>query len=63
MHNRSTGAVLLQAGTLLVATEDNVVHAIDAMSGQEIWQRSFGKPVPRSSLSCGIFLQELPGRR
>ncbi|MFZ1089484.1 MAG: hypothetical protein WAN75_09500, partial [Xanthobacteraceae bacterium] len=41
------------SGTLLVATEDNVVHAIDAMSGQEIWQRSLGKPVPRSSLSCG----------
>jgi outer membrane protein assembly factor BamB len=35
------------------ATEDNVVHAIDAMSGQELWQRSLGNPVPRSSLPCG----------
>jgi hypothetical protein len=41
------------SGALLVATEDNVVHAIDAVSGQERWQRSLGRPVPRSSLSCG----------
>jgi outer membrane protein assembly factor BamB len=41
------------SGALLVATEDNIVHAIDTMSGQEIWQRTLGKPVPRSSLSCG----------
>jgi hypothetical protein len=54
MHNRSTGASLDQVrGDLLVATEDNVVHAIDAVSGQERWQRLLGKPVPRSSLPCG----------
>ena len=41
------------SGTLLIATEDNVVHAIDAVSGQERWQRSLGKPVPSSSLPCG----------
>ena len=35
------------SGTLFVATEDNVVHAIDAVSGKETWQRSLGKPVPR----------------
>jgi outer membrane protein assembly factor BamB len=35
------------SGTLFVATEDNVVHAIDAVSGKESWQRSLGKPVPR----------------
>jgi hypothetical protein len=38
---------------LLVATEDDVVHAIDAQSGGEIWKRSLGKPVARSSLLCG----------
>jgi hypothetical protein len=38
---------------LLVATEDNVVHAIDSITGQERWQRLLGKPVPRSSLPCG----------
>ena len=54
MHNRSTGASSgSSSGDLLVATEDNVVHAIDAVSGQERWQRLLGKPVPRSSLSCG----------
>ena len=41
------------SGALLIATEDNVVHAIDAVSGQERWQRSLGKPVPSSSLPCG----------
>ena len=43
----------IKLGNTFVATEDNVVHAIDAVSGQERWQRSLGKPVPRSSLSCG----------
>ena len=40
-------------GKLLVATEDNNVHAIDAGSGREIWRRSLGRPVPLSSLDCG----------
>ena len=38
---------------LLIATEDDIVHAIDARSGREIWRRSLGKPVARSSLRCG----------
>jgi hypothetical protein len=38
---------------LLVATEDNMVHAIDGSSGQPIWERSVGPPVPRSALPCG----------
>lgn len=42
-----------EKGTLLVATEDNVVYAIDAVTGGEIWKRSVGRPVPRSSLPCG----------
>jgi hypothetical protein len=40
-------------GMLLVATEDNTVHALDATTGAEIWRRSVGKPVTRSSLGCG----------
>ena len=40
-------------GVLIVATESNVVHAIDAGSGKEIWRRSLGRPVRRSSLPCG----------
>jgi hypothetical protein len=42
-----------EAGMLLVATESNQVHAIDARTGSEIWTRSLGKPVSRASLSCG----------
>jgi hypothetical protein len=38
---------------LLAATEDNVVYAIDAQSGREIWRRALGKSIPRLSLSCG----------
>ena len=41
------------SGMLLLATEDNVVYAIDAISGREIWRSALGKPIPRSSLSCG----------
>jgi hypothetical protein len=39
--------------SLLVATEDDVVHVLDARSGSELWRRSLGKPVARSSLRCG----------
>jgi hypothetical protein len=38
---------------LLVVTEENKVHALDAGSGKEIWQRAVGKPVARSALGCG----------
>jgi hypothetical protein len=41
------------SGMLLLATEDNVVYAIDAISGGEIWRSVLGKPIPRGSLSCG----------
>jgi hypothetical protein len=41
------------AAMLLVATEDNAVHALDGETGREIWSRTVGKPVPRSALSCG----------
>jgi hypothetical protein len=38
---------------LLVATEDNVVYALDAMSGTEVWSRSLGTAIPLSTLDCG----------
>jgi hypothetical protein len=41
------------AGLLLVASEDNVVSAIDSGSGREVWMRSLGRPVPLSRLPCG----------
>ena len=42
-----------RSAILLLATEDNVVYAIDAGTGNEIWKRSLGRPVARSSLPCG----------
>jgi PQQ enzyme repeat len=47
---RAPGAT---SAMLLVATESNVVYALDAQTGREIWRRALGKPIPRSSLSCG----------
>ncbi len=38
---------------LLLATENNVVYAIDAGAGGEIWKRTLGNPVARSSMPCG----------
>jgi len=40
-------------GTLFVATEDDVVQALDATSGKELWKRAVGRPVRASSLPCG----------
>ena len=41
------------SGRLLVATEDNNVYALNAITGSQIWARSLGRPVPRSALRCG----------
>src|SRR5262249_60512580 len=38
---------------VLTAPEDNVVQAFDAHSGNELWRRAVGTPVPRASLPCG----------
>jgi outer membrane protein assembly factor BamB len=38
---------------LLVATEDEIVHAFDATTGRELWRRSVGTPVKSSLLPCG----------
>jgi hypothetical protein len=42
-----------QKGLVLTASESNVVQAFDAQTGKEVWRRSVGRPVPRSSLPCG----------
>jgi outer membrane protein assembly factor BamB len=44
---------LLFEGRLLVATENDSVYALDAQSGNILWQTHLGEPVPRSSLPCG----------
>jgi outer membrane protein assembly factor BamB len=38
---------------LIVATEDDVVYALDANSGKAVWEKTLGRPVQRSALPCG----------
>ncbi|KWV52837.1 hypothetical protein AS156_09295 [Bradyrhizobium macuxiense] len=38
---------------LFVATEDDVVYALNATTGEELWRRAVGHPVRSSSLPCG----------
>jgi hypothetical protein len=38
---------------LLVATEQNLVYALDSRTGATTWRTSLGSPVARSSLPCG----------
>jgi len=38
---------------VLTASENNIVQAFDAQSGKEVWSKSVGRPVPRSTLPCG----------
>ena len=42
-----------QSAALLVATEDDVIYALDAHSGKVVWRKSLGRPVKRSALPCG----------
>jgi outer membrane protein assembly factor BamB len=41
------------SGALIVATEDNNVYALDALTGAQIWKRYLGPPVQSSTLLCG----------
>lgn len=40
-------------GRLIVASESNVVAAIDAGNGATVWTRTLGPPAPLSALPCG----------
>jgi hypothetical protein len=40
-------------GLVIVATEDNVVAALDAVTGRTVWQQSLGPAAARSALHCG----------
>src|SRR5689334_5557363 len=44
-HFRQTSRKLV-----IVATEDNIVYALDARNGKVAWKKSLGAPVPRSAL-------------
>jgi hypothetical protein len=41
------------AARIIVATEQNFVYALDAVTGRQIWETSLGTPVPLSALPCG----------
>jgi outer membrane protein assembly factor BamB len=45
--------VLVHGDRAFVATENDTVYALDARSGNVVWQTHVGEPVPRSSLPCG----------
>ena len=41
------------AGLLIVASESNIVTAIDAASGNTVWTRALGRSAPLSAFACG----------
>ena len=43
---------IVVAGTVVVATEHNVVYGLD-LDGRQRWKASLGAPTPRSKLPCG----------
>jgi outer membrane protein assembly factor BamB len=62
-HGKVAGAVYAQplywvgagapGGLVIVATEANIVYALDPASGAVVWQRPLGAPVTLSRLPCG----------
>jgi hypothetical protein len=38
---------------LIGVTEDDGVHALEAGTGKQVWNRALGRPVPLDSLACG----------
>jgi hypothetical protein len=38
---------------IVVATEQNQVYALDALTGAVVWQKKVGEPVAKASLPCG----------
>ncbi len=49
LYWRPTGS----SGEVIVATESNIVYALNPVTGAIIWQTSLGAPVPVSDLPCG----------
>ncbi len=44
---------LIVGGSVIVATENNSLYALDAQTGKIQWQRNLGAPVLRANLPCG----------
>jgi outer membrane protein assembly factor BamB len=47
------GQPLLVGDTVIAATENNSLYALDQATGRVIWRRHVGTPVPLSDLPCG----------
>ncbi len=63
--DRTVYAEPLVYGTMvLVATEGNTVYALDAGTGNLLWSKNYGIPVPQSQLPCAEVEDESigPGR-
>lgn len=41
------------SGLVIVATEENSVVALDAITGKTVWQQTLGPPTARNALPCG----------
>ncbi|MCU1623035.1 MAG: hypothetical protein JWL79_1880 [Frankiales bacterium] len=44
---------LVIGSTVIAATESNTIYGLSRHSGQLLWKRHLGAPVPQSSLPCG----------
>ena len=42
-----------ETGLLIISSESNIVTALDAATGNAVWTRSLGRPVPLSTFACG----------
>ncbi len=47
------GEPLVVGGRVYVATENDTVYALSAITGAVVWSTHLGAPVPASSLPCG----------
>jgi outer membrane protein assembly factor BamB len=47
------GQPLAVGDTVIAATENDSVYALNASTGRVVWRHHLGTPVPRSSLQCG----------
>jgi len=47
------GEPLVSGGTIVVATENDTIYALDAATGHLRWATQIGMPVPAAALPCG----------
>ena len=47
------GEPLVVSGRILVATENDTLYALNAQTGQTVWQTHVGTPVAQADLPCG----------